>query len=59
MKNGILSARLGPDYLIMVEKLRLTGESDSDFLRRAIDALAVSDAEFTEFVQGELGKEDY
>lgn len=43
MKNGIISVRLDSVYETMVERLRLPGERDSDLLKRAIDALALTD----------------
>lgn len=46
MKSNLISARLDAAYLEMVDKLRAEGETDSEFVRRAIDALALLDEEF-------------
>lgn len=43
MKNNIISARLDAAYQMMVADLKFPDETDSMFIRRAIDALAMTD----------------
>ena len=58
MKEGVISTRLSRTYELMVEQLRLPGETDAELIRRAFDALAVSDVDFSEFIESEMGEED-
>ena len=51
----VISARLDAAYQKMVVELKLPNESNGEFIRRAIDALALTDENFA----GILGEEDY
>ena len=54
-EDYIICARLPADYQEMVVKLKFPNEPNSKFVRRAIDALALTD----ENLQVILGEEDY
>lgn len=58
MKNGIISVRLSVEYELMVNKLRLSGETDSEFLKRAIDALALTDGNLAVLLGEETEADD-
>lgn len=51
MKNGVISARLDAPYVLMIDRLRLPGERDGELIRRALDALALSDEDFLLLMQ--------
>lgn len=51
----VICARLDAAYQKMVVELKFPHESNGQFIRRAIDALALTDEEFL----GTLGEEDY
>ena len=55
MTDYIICARLPEDYQQMVVALKFPNESNSKFIRRAIDALALTDKN----LQVILGEEDY
>ena len=38
--DNLIHARLDPDRMVLVRKLKKKGETDTNLLRRAIDALA-------------------
>ena len=54
-ESYVMCARLDAAYQKMVVELKLPNETNGEFIRRAIDALALTDENFA----GMLGKEDY
>ena len=51
----VISARLDPAYQKMVVELKFPHETNGEFIRRAIDALALTDENLAVI----LGEEDY
>ena len=53
--SKVICARLDAPYQKMMEELKFPGETNGQFVRRAIDALALTDEKFAVI----LGEEDH